>query len=376
MSSNPIAQIKEHGQSVWLDSLSRKIIQDGRLKQLIDAGIGGITSNPVIFERSITSGNIYDEAIKEHSRNAESAQEVFERIAVEDIRSAADMLAPVYDSNDGQDGYVSIEINPNLARDAVQTVHEARRLWKNIARPNVMIKVPGTPEASEAIQTLIGEGISVNVTLLFAPDAHKVAAEAYINGIRDFIQAGRGSPKRVTSVASFFVSRVDTAVDSMLPKTDPRRGKAGIANAIAVYQQFGKIFDRTRTGGGSFFPLFTTGAKVQRPLWASTSVKDFAYPQTMYVESLVAKDTINTMPENTLQAIFDAPFSVRPITAQSGGNNGKTLFESLAKDDISLKRVTDQLLEEGIRIFAAAYDRLMSVVAERSKMYGEKLRTY
>jgi transaldolase len=354
------------GQSIWLDSISRDMIRSGELKKLRDLGVTGVTSNPTIFEKAIAESSTYDEALVEYSSSGASLETVFERLAVDDIRDAADVLRPAYDKAGGKDGFVSIEVSPRLAYNTEGTIAEARRLWKAINRPNIMIKVPGTPEGMPAIRKLISEGINVNVTLLFSIDAYKNAANAYISGVSDFMSAGRGSPMRIASVASFFVSRVDTSVDKALPEGHPMRGKAGIANARLAYEEFKKLFDIT-LGTGNFHPLATTGAQVQRPLWASTSVKNPAYSDTMYVDELMGPQTVNTLPGNTLEALLDhgkIEDRLNPGTAEA-----RKQMEAITKAGVSMKKVTDDLLAAGVKAFSDSYDSLLKrIEAKLSKL--------
>jgi transaldolase len=354
------------GQSIWLDSISRDMIRSGELKKLRDLGVTGVTSNPTIFEKAIAESSTYDEALVAYASGGASLETVFERLAVDDIRDAADVLRPAYDKAGGKDGFVSIEVSPRLAYNTEGTIAEARRLWKAINRPNVMIKVPGTPEGMPAIRKLISEGINVNVTLLFSIDAYKNAANAYISGVSDFMSAGRGSPMRIASVASFFVSRVDTSVDKALPEGHPMRGKAGIANARLAYEEFKKLFDIT-LGTGNFHPLATTGAQPQRPLWASTSVKNPAYPDTMYVDELMGPQTVNTLPGNTLEALLDhgkIEDRLNPCIAEAHKQ-----MEAITKAGVSMKKVTDDLLAAGVKAFSDSYDSLLKrIEAKLSKL--------
>ncbi len=354
---NNIQKALENGQSIWLDSISRDMLRSGELQRFVDLGVTGVTSNPTIFDKAIAESDIYDESLIEYGRDGADRQTIFERLAVDDIRDAADVLRPVYDQADRRDGFVSIEVSPTLADNTDGTVIEARRLWAAIDRPNVMIKVPGTPAGVPAIKTLISEGINVNVTLLFAIDAYIAAATAYIEGLTLFAQAGRGTPGSVASVASFFVSRVDTSVDNVLPEGHELRGKIGIANAKLAYARFNEMFDRKLGGGGSFFPLHTTGAQVQRPLWASTGVKNPDYPDTMYVDGLMGPDTVNTVPEATMSAMLHHG---NPGTALTEGlDEARAHIDALGPAGVSLDAITNDLLAAGVKSFADSYETLL-----------------
>ena len=365
---NNIKKALENGQSIWLDSISRDMIRSGELQKFIDSGITGVTSNPSIFDKAIAESDIYDKSLIEYAKDGVNSQIVFERLAVDDIRDAADVLRAVYDGASMRDGYVSIEVSPALAADTAGTITEARRLWAAIDRPNVMIKVPGTPEGVPAIKTLISEGINVNVTLLFSLDAYTAAANAYIEGLGEFAKAARGIPAGVASVASFFVSRVDTAVDNALPDGHELRGKIGIANAKVAYATFAELFDRKLGGGGSFFPLHTTGAQVQRPLWASTGVKNPDYSDTMYVDSLMGPDTVDTIPEATLAAYSDHGNPGYDLT--NGLGEAQAQLKSLAEVGISLDSITDDLLAAGVATFADSYASLLGRIEAKLKALG------
>ncbi|MBC8452952.1 MAG: transaldolase [Chloroflexi bacterium] len=360
---NNIQKALENGQSIWLDSISRDMLRSGELQKFVDQGVTGVTSNPSIFDKAIADSDIYDESLLEYAKDGADSQTVFERLAVDDIRDAADVLRPVYDGANRRDGYVSIEVSPTLANDTDGTVSEARRLWGAIDRPNVMIKVPGTPEGVPAIKTLISEGINVNVTLLFSLDAYRAAANAYIEGLSEFAQAGRGMPSAIASVASFFVSRVDTSVDNALPDGHELRGKIGIANAKVAYAAFHEMFDRNLGGGGSFFPLHSTGAQVQRPLWASTGVKNPDYSDTMYVDGLMGPDTVDTIPEATLAAYSDHGSPGSDLT--TGIDEARAQMSALADAGVSIDSITDDLLDAGVAAFADSYASLLGRIEEK-----------
>ncbi|MDO8631544.1 MAG: transaldolase [Phycisphaerales bacterium] len=359
-------ELAEIGQSVWCDNLSRRIIESGELQRLIDLGVAGVTSNPTIFMKAITGSADYDDAIHAGIDGgvADSAA-LYERLAIPDVADAADLLRPVYDRTSGVDGYVSLEVNPRLADDTQGTIAEARRLFGELDRPNVLIKVPATDAGVPAIDTLIGEGINVNVTLIFSVAVHKRVMEAYLAGLRKLNAIG-GDLSRVASVASFFVSRVDTAVDKMIEKrhgettgVDRFLGKAAIANADLAYARFREFFDPS----GPFGELKNRGARVQRPLWASTSTKNPAYADTLYVDNLIAPDTVNTMPPETIEATLDHG----RVGAQLGSHldQSRELLAKLAEAGIDLKAVTDQLTIEGVKSFAKSFDELLSGLSQK-----------
>ena len=338
------------------------MLRSGELKRLVEQGVSGVTSNPSIFEKAIAESSSYDEALVGYSSGGASVETIFERLAIDDIRDAADVLRPVYGANSGKDGFVSIEVSPRLAFDTSGTVEEARRLWATIDRPNVMIKVPGTPEGMPAIRTLISDGINVNVTLLFSINAYRDAANAYIQGVRDYMSAGKGSPMRIASVASFFVSRVDTAVDKQLGADQELAGKAGIANARVAYGEFKRLFDIT-LGSGNFHPLATTGAQVQRPLWASTSVKNPKYPDTMYVDELMGPQTVNTLPGATLDALVDHGTIENRLDPEIA--SAKAHMDAIAAAGVSIDAITDDLLKAGVKAFADSYDSLLAKLRDK-----------
>ncbi len=369
---NALKALHDHGQAVWLDFLSRGFIAKGGLKKLVDEdGLRGVTSNPSIFEHAIGQTNEYDDAVtqilKQHDR---PAGEIFEQLAVEDIQRATDVLRPVFDTAHGADGFVSIEVSPYLAKDTKGTIAEAKRLWQAIDRKNLMIKVPATPEGMPAIHDLIAEGINVNITLLFAQQAYEEVVEAYLSGLEALAAKG-GDLSRIASVASFFVSRIDTAVDNLLDEkiakaNDPDekkrlatlKGKVAIANAKLAYQRYLRLF-----AGPRWDALKTHGARVQRLLWASTGTKNKAYSDVLYVEELIGPDTVNTMPIATMDAFRDHG---RPRdTLGQDTAEAQRLLGELDRAGISLKVVTDKLLDDGVRLFADANDKLLAAVAKK-----------
>lgn len=349
----------EIGESIWLDYIRRDMLDSGRLNQLHRTGVRGVTSNPSIFDKAIADSDDYDDAFRVLAAEGKSPQAIYEALAVEDIQRACDVFADLYRQSEGEDGYVSLEVNPNLAYKTEETIEEARRLFAAVDRPNVYIKVPGTPEGVPAIRKLISEGINVNVTLLFSLSAYEAIAEAYIAGLED-LAANGGDVSQVTSVASFFVSRVDGKVDKALDElgNSEVRGKIGIANAKLAYQRFLEIFS-----GPRWEELAQQGAKVQRPLYGSTSTKDPAYPDTLYVDGLIGPYVINTIPPHTLEAFLDHGTVAR--TVDKDVDEAREQMEKLAELGIDIDEVTDELLEEGVDKFAASFNSLMDTIEKR-----------
>ena len=369
---NPIKQLHQHGQAVWLDFLARNFIAKGDLKALIDNdGVRGVTSNPSIFEKAIGSGDEYDSAVakllKERDR---TVGDLYEALAVEDIQHAADVLRPVYDELDGHDGYVSLEVSPYLARDTKATIAEAERLWRDVNRKNLMIKVPGTTEGLPAISKLIGQGINVNITLLFSQQRYAEVLEAYLTGLETLIKNG-GDPARIASVASFFVSRIDTAVDKQLDDKiaaagdkdkkaalEALKGKIAIANAKLAYQHYKSV-----TASERWQKLAAKGAQVQRLLWASTGTKNKAFSDVLYVEELIGRDTVNTVPPATLDAFRD--HGKLRDSLEENVPDAERVLSGLAKAGISLDAITDKLVDEGLQLFSESFDKLLGAVAHK-----------
>ena len=371
MATNPLHELAAQGQSVWLDYIRRDLIESGGLAKLVaDGELRGITSNPSIFEKAIAGSREYNRLLETALRETRDPVAVYERLAMRDIQDAADALRPVYDASEGRDGFVSLEVSPHLAHETANTVAEARRLWGAVGRPNLMIKVPGTAAGVPAFGQLIGEGINVNVTLLFSREAHWQVAEAYVEAIerraahhRDF--------GRIGSVASFFVSRIDTAVDKHLAAraalafSDPERmqlvglmGKAAIANAKLAYQTYLEVFGTAR-----WKSLASKGAQPQRVLWASTSTKNPEYRDVVYVEELVGRDTVNTLPPATLDAFRDHGRVRESLTEDVAG--ARRVMGDLAAVGISMDEVTARLLDDGVQLFADAYDKLIAAIGQR-----------
>jgi transaldolase len=353
---DPTQQLLEAGQSIWLDYIRRGLLTSGGLSRMIAAGwIRGVTSNPTIFHKAITESDDYKDAFRVLAgREPLSSYEAYLKIAGDDIRLAADALRPVYDATEGADGFVSFEAQ---AAGTDEMLAEARRMFALVGRPNVMIKVPGVPDGVATVQRLIAEGINVNITLLFDVAMYERFAEAYLSGLEQRLAGGQPID-RIGSVASFFVSRVDTKVDALLPDGSPLRGKIAVANARRAYGRFEKIFS-----GSRWQKLAATGARVQRPLWASTGTKNPAYSDILYVEELVAPHTVNTMPEATLTAFIDHG-KVRPAIAK-GMAESEAALAALPSAGVDLAKVTAELLEEGLASFAKDFDRLLAEIDQR-----------
>lgn len=354
-----IKDLNRLGQSVWLDFIRRSLIDSGELEALIVRGVSGITSNPTIFEKAIAGSADYDEALRELAEEGKTNDEIYLALALDDIRRAADLLRPVWERSAGADGYVSLEANPKLAYDTAGTIAEARMLFKALGRPNVMIKVPATPEGIPAIEALIGEGVNVNVTLIFSLAHYEAVVRAYLAGLEKLAARG-GDPARVASVASFFVSRIDTAVDRRLETLGNRalQGKAAIACAKIAYERF-----RAICGSKRWEKLAAGGARVQRLLWGSTGTKNPRYPDTLYVDELIGPDTVNTMPRPTVIAFLDHGTVARTI--DTGMQEAAETMAALAAAGIDFQAVTDQLEEEGIAAFIKSFESLLSGVASK-----------
>jgi len=380
---NPLKQLESHGQSVWLDFLARGFVAKGDLKKLVDEdGVRGVTSNPAIFEKAIADSDEYDDALKAALGRADMpVGALYESLAVEDIRRAADVLRPVHDATGGDDGFVSLEVSPYLANDTEGTIKEARRLWQAVDRPNLMVKVPATEAGLPAIARLIGEGININITLLFARSVYEQVAEAYLAGLETLAKAG-GNPARVRSVASFFVSRIDTAVDKALDEkiaaaNDPDekarlkalQGKVAVANAKLAYRIYKRLF-----AGARWDALKAKGAKPQRLLWASTGTKNKAYSDVLYVEELIGPDTVNTMPPATLDAFRD--HGKVADTLERDVEEAQNTLGALGRSGISLDAITKDLVVQGVQLFADAADKLLGAVAgKRARLLAKSIDT-
>ncbi len=372
--TNPLKDLLKYGQSVWLDYIRRDLLTSGELKRLIEEdGLRGMTSNPSIFEKAIADSTLYSDILQSlRTRTDLDAKGRYEILAIRDIQDAADILRPVYQDSKRRDGYVSLEVSPYLARDTEGTLAEARRLWKTVGRENVMIKVPGTAEGIPAFQQLISEGVNINVTLLFSQEVYKNVAEAYIAGLEQMAARG-GDVSKMASVASFFISRIDVSVDAIVEarlKTskDAREqeelksllGKVAIANGKETYVSYQKIFS-----GDRWKALAAKGAQTQRVLWASTSTKNPNYSDVLYVEELIGPDTVNTIPPVTFNAFRDHGHPRASLTEDVESAN--RTMKTVAKLGISMKEVTDKLTDDGVRLFAEAFDKLLQAVEKSSK---------
>ncbi|MGD9048767.1 MAG: transaldolase [Anaerolineae bacterium] len=365
-------QLAELGQSIWLDFIRRSLITSGELKALLDEGVRGVTSNPTILNQAIAGSNDYDRDVRRLAAEKGSLKEIYEALALEDIGNAADILRPVYDRTGGLDGYVSLEVSPRLAHDTGGTIDEARRLFGALGRPNVMIKVPATPAGIPAIETLIGDGININVTLIFSLQSYRAVIDAYLTGLEKLAASG-GDPSRVASVASFFISRIDTSVDRQLdalqaqdpdsPLLGSLKGKIAIARAKAAYALF-----KESVAGERWKRLAARGARVQRPLWASTSTKNPAYPDTMYVDLLIGPHTVNTTPPVTLDAFRD--HGTVALTIEDGLDESREQLAQLAELGVDLEAITQDLLDDGVAGFAASFDSLLSSIRDKIDQLG------
>jgi transaldolase len=360
--SNKLREIEALGQAVWIDNLNRQLLDDGTLRELVEQdGISGVTSNPSIFEKGMGNSDRYDDAFREVVAETSDPQAIFERLALDDVREAADLLRPTFDRTEGQDGYVSFELPASFAFDAQGSIDEAQRLRDLIDRDNVLIKLPGTSEGVEAFEELTARGVNVNMTLLFAVERHREIADAYVRGLTRRLDAGE-PVDRAASVASFFVSRVDTKVDAELERLgrEDLRGKAAVANARIAYAVFQEIFS-----GPKWDRLREAGANVQRPLWASTSTKNPDYPDTLYVDELIGPDTVNTMPDATIEAARDHATPERTVDRDVDG--ARALIDELREigvdfDDI----VSRQLVDEGVEAFSKAYESLLETLEQKA----------
>jgi len=366
MSANPLKRLGELGQSVWYDYIRRDLYTSPKLRQLIDEdGLKGMTSNPTIFQNAIAKSDLYDDDIRSAAGKPPAA--IFEQLAVTDVRAAADQFRPVFDAADGSDGFVSIEVGPHEARDTQDTIAEARRLWKACGRANVMVKIPGTAEGVPAIRQCLSEGININVTLLFGVPRYREVMEAYLSALEERVKKGE-SIERLRSVASFFVSRVDTNVDAKLDALIAKgnsaakslRAKIGVANARVAYEAFEEVF-----GGSRFAALKAKGARVQKPLWASTSTKDKTLPDIYYVEALIAPDSVDTVPPETFEAYRD--HGNPKVRIHDDLDAAHAAFAALPGVGIDFDTVTRELEDEGVKKFSDSYDSLLQAIAAKEK---------
>ncbi len=376
MNKNPLIGLKEIGQSAWLDNLSRKLIHSGELKRLIDEdGLSGITSNPTIFQKAISGSTDYDSTLRRMiDQGVKDEKELFLGLAMEDVSDAADLLWPTYQSANGQDGFVSIEVSPDLAYETDATISEARRLFSTIGKKNILVKVPGTKQGVPAIEELTSEGVNVNVTLLFSTERYEEIAEAYLKGLER--RASKGQPiDEIASVASFFVSRVDTLADKLLEvrlssaasKTEKDKlanlfGKAAVANAKVAYKKYRNIFS-----GRRFLALKAKGGHIQRILWGSTGTKNPKYSDIKYVEELIAPDSINTLPEATIKAFKD--HGQVKITIHNDLGDAEKVFPELKSMGVDIREVTDQLEKEGVQLFSDSFFALLKEIAKKRDLF-------
>jgi len=369
--ANPLKGLLAYGQSVWMDYIRRDLLTGGGLKKIIaDDGLRGMTSNPTIFEKSITGSNLYDDILNSPEAKSLNAKALFEKIAIRDVQDACDIFRPVYDESRHRDGYVSLEVSPYLAKDTAGTLEEARRLWKAVNRPNLMVKVPGTPEGIPAVRTLLEEGLNINITLLFAQSTYEKVAEAFLAALE--ARAAKGQPiNHIASVASFFVSRIDTLIDGKIDnilKTatgdtkallESIHGTIAIANAKLTYKKYQELF-----GGARWAALAAKGAQTQRLLWASTSTKNPKYRDVIYAEELIGADTVDTMPPTTFDSFRDHG-KLRKSLIEDVAAAGRHM-ENLAKAGISMKEVTDQLVADGVRLFSEAFTSLLAATGKHA----------
>jgi len=369
--ANPLIRLQQLGQSPWHDNIRRQLLTSGALKKMVDDGdITGLTSNPTIFEQAIGQSTDYDEDLRRLAREGKSAEEIFDALAIDDIKNAANVLAPVFERTGGKDGYVSIEVAPKLANDTPATIQEARRLWSAVARPNLMVKIPATAAGVPAIEQSIADGLNINVTLIFSLKRYDEVMDAYLRGLIRRLEGGQ-KIDHIASVASFFVSRVDTLVDKLLDEKiasgaerkdllQSLKGKAAIANAKLAYSEFRRKFSTEAFAG-----LKNHGARLQRPLWASTSTKNPAYPDVYYVEALAGPDTVDTMPPATIVAYKD--HGNPEVRIDKGLDDARRVMDQLAEVGISMDEVTKKLEIDGVAAFAKSFDSLIAVVEKRRR---------
>jgi transaldolase len=378
VSDNSLKRLNAAGQAIWLDYIDRPMLRNGDLERRIrDDALTGMTSNPTIFEKALAEGNAYDDQIRSAAGDF-TAMELFELIATTDVRDACDAFRATYDRTNGADGFVSIEVSPSAANDARASISEATRLWATVDRPNLMVKIPGTVEGAIAVRQLIANGININITLLFAIEAYKRVIDAYVAGLQDRVQAGK-QISTIHSVASFFVSRVDTEVDKRLDASIAKspanqqtlktlEGKAAIANAKLAYKLF-----QSEIASPRWKALVSSGATVQRPLWASTSTKNPSYRDVMYVEQLIGPDTVNTMPPQTVEAFRDHGVVAR--TVDVGVDEAQRTIDALEQNGVSMRDVTGKLLTDGLASFQKSFETLLAGLEKKTKALGKELVT-
>ena len=358
--NNPITELTKLGQSIWYDNIQRKLLENGELAAMIVRGeIRGVTSNPSIFQNAIAKSNDYDDALIPLAKAGKDAESIFWELAIKDIQDACDIFTPLYKESEGLDGYVSLEVSPYLANDSEGTIQQAAELWKRVNRPNLMIKIPATKAGLPAIRKSIAAGINVNVTLIFSIERYHEVMDAYLSGLEDRILA-QESIEEIHSVASFFISRLDTIIDNQLPENSPLRGKIAVANAKLAYQAFQEVASGVRFG-----KLQLVRANYQRPLWASTSTKNPAYPDTLYIDELIGPATVNTVPPKTLEAFKDHGKAEATLTANL--DDARQAIADLEKASISLAQATQDLEDAGVKAFADAFTGLLETIEERRR---------
>jgi transaldolase len=358
--TSAIARLNDFGQSPWYDNLARPLLTGGGLEKLVEVdGIRGVTSNPTILDKAIGAGAGYDDALAQCAKAGQSIEETYWSVVIDDIQHATEVLRPVYDAQGGGDGFVSLEVAPTVAHDTQATIDMARSLHDRVDRPNLMIKIPATLEGIPAIEETIASGITVNVTLIFSLDRHAQVIEAYLKGLERFVEGG-GDPSTIASVASFFVSRVDTETDRRLPEDSPLRGKAAVANAKLAYELF-----RDRFSGARWDALAAKGARLQRPLWASTSTKNPAYSPTLYVDELIGPDTVNTLAPASIEALQKGEGTQRANTVADDVDGARQVMADLAAAGVDIDDVTDTLEREGVDSFAASFTDAFGTIEKR-----------
>ncbi|GHO73704.1 hypothetical protein KSD_14750 [Ktedonobacter sp. SOSP1-85] len=373
--ANPLVQLQDQGQSVWYDNIDRAQIASGEFARMLkEDGILGVTANPTIFEKSISAGHAYDEQMQQLIKEGESSNEIYEDLVIQDIRTVADLLRPIYDRTEGKDGYVSLEVSPELANDTEGTIKEAERFWNIVERPNLMIKIPATPAGIPAIYETLRKGINVNITLIFSLQSYADVVDAYVRALEERNSEGKDI-SHIASVASFFVSRVDTLVDKLLEdkikaggdaSLKELEGKAAIANARLVYQDFKRFFNTPR-----FETLKHAGAHVQRPLWASTSTKNPAYRDVLYAEELIGPDTVDTMPLDTIKNFRD--HGIVKNTIENDIEGAKKTLDELEKNGIHYDQVTKQLQDEGVQKFIDSFHQLFAGIKSKKQALKEQV---
>ncbi|MBI4825605.1 MAG: transaldolase [Nitrospirae bacterium] len=361
---NKLDELAKIGQSIWLDNISRSMIESGRLQQEINKGLRGMTSNPSIFDKSISSSNDYDAAMRDLNAKGLSTFEIYDELTIRDVQDAADLFKPVYERTNGLDGYVSLEINPDLAMQTDETIKEGRRLYKKVNRPNLMLKVPATDAGFEAVSELLGDGINVNVTLIFSMSQYIKTANAYIEGLKRLSKKG-GNLKHVHSVASVFVSRIDTAIDKLIDekseeKLKALRGKAAVSNSKLIFSKYGEIFS-----GAGFSELKANGANMQRVLWGSTGSKDASYSDIKYVTELIGNPTVNTLPDNTFNAFLDHGIIEESLSKDVAG--AENTIDTLKADGIDINDICLKLLDDGVVAFQKSFESLLKAIETKKK---------